>query len=108
MLVSQSDSMQSFHLPRIRYQMMVPVTRKPLLRPNQCLGLLVPQRRFISVPQSAHMISEAIEEELLTGDRPEYFHHTQPGQVLDGRFKIISKLGYDSRSTVWLAENLKL
>lgn len=108
MLFSQSDLMQSFHLPRIRCLMTVPVARKPLLQPNQCLGLLVPQRRFISIPQSAHTISEAIEEELLTGDRLEYFHHTQPGQVLGGRFKIISKLGYGSSSTVWLAENLKL
>ncbi|QLI71824.1 uncharacterized protein G6M90_00g083280 [Metarhizium brunneum] len=52
-------------------------------------------------------MNEAIEEECLTGDRLEYFHHTQPGQVLDGRFKIIFKLGYGSSSTVWLAENLK-
>lgn len=108
MLFSQSDLMQSFHLPRIRCLMMVPVTRKPLLWPNQCLGLLVPQRRFISVPQSAHMTNEAIEEELLTGGRLESFHHTHPGQVLDGTFKIISKLGYGSSSTVWLAENIKL
>ncbi|KAH0593263.1 hypothetical protein MHUMG1_08985 [Metarhizium humberi] len=52
-------------------------------------------------------MNDAIEEELLTGDRLEYFHQTQPGQVLDSRFKIIAKLGYGSRSTVWLAENIK-
>ncbi len=54
------------------------------------------------------MVDRPIEEELLTGDRMHYFHPTQLGQILDDRFKIISKLGYGSDSTVWLAENLKL
>lgn len=56
----------------------------------------------------AHLIDEPIEEELLPGDRLRCFHPTRPGEVLDGRFKAIAKLGYGSSSTVWLAENLKL
>ncbi|KND93317.1 Serine/threonine-protein kinase SRPK [Tolypocladium ophioglossoides CBS 100239] len=53
------------------------------------------------------MIDEPIDEELLPGDRLRYFHPTQPGEILDGRFKTIAKLGFGTGSTVWLAENLK-
>ncbi|KAK1769682.1 hypothetical protein QBC33DRAFT_331602 [Phialemonium atrogriseum] len=52
-------------------------------------------------------MNEPIEEELFPGDRLRYFHPTQPGEVLDGRFKTIAKLGFGAGSTVWLAENLK-
>ncbi|UNI23793.1 hypothetical protein JDV02_009591 [Purpureocillium takamizusanense] len=55
----------------------------------------------------AHIIDEPIEEELLPGDRLGRFHPTRPGEVLDGRFKTITKLGYGAGSTVWLAENLR-
>ncbi|KAF9784249.1 hypothetical protein IL306_007717 [Fusarium sp. DS 682] len=56
----------------------------------------------------AFEIREPMEEELLPGDRPRCFHPTHPGDVLDGRFKTIAKLGFGAGSTVWLAENLKL
>ncbi|KAG8423701.1 hypothetical protein J3458_000573 [Metarhizium acridum] len=62
----------------------------------------------ISSPRStAHLIDTPIDEELLPGDRLRYFHPTQPGEILDGRFKTIAKLGFGAGSTVWLAENLK-
>lgn len=67
-------------------------------------------RRF-SVSQArsrVQMVEEPIEEELLPGDRLKYFHPTRPGEVLDERFKTITKLGYGSGSTVWLAENMEL
>lgn len=52
---------------------------------------------------------EPVDEELLLpGDRLTRFHPTRPGQVLDGRFKTIAKLGYGVLSTVWLAENVAL
>lgn len=56
----------------------------------------------------AHMIDEPIEEALLPADRLSCFHPTRPGEVLDSRFKTITKLGYGGGSTVWLAENLRL
>lgn len=63
----------------------------------------------VSSPRStAHEINEPIDEELLPGDRLRCFHPTHPGEVLNGRFKTIAKLGYGAGSTVWLAENLKL
>ncbi|TWU70527.1 hypothetical protein ED733_000803 [Metarhizium rileyi] len=52
------------------------------------------------------MINKPIDEELLPGDRLTCFHPTRPGEILDGRFKTITKLGYGAGSTVWLAENL--
>ncbi|EHK19632.1 uncharacterized protein TRIVIDRAFT_193504 [Trichoderma virens Gv29-8] len=55
----------------------------------------------------AHIIDEPIEEGLLPGNRLRYFHPTKPGEVLDGRFKTIAKLGFGAGSTVWLAENLR-
>ncbi|KAI5464267.1 kinase domain protein [Mariannaea sp. PMI_226] len=55
----------------------------------------------------AHEINEPIEEELLPRDRLRYFYPTHPGEVLNGRFKTISKLGFGAGSTFWLAENLK-
>ncbi|CAH0046049.1 unnamed protein product [Clonostachys solani] len=54
-----------------------------------------------------HEIDEPIEEELLPSDRLRCFHPTHPGEILDGRFKTIAKLGFGGGSTVWLAENLK-
>ncbi|KAI0805371.1 kinase domain protein [Xylaria sp. FL0064] len=77
-------------------------------RPQRLLALA---NRCFSASQPAssipHMIGEPIEEGLLPGDRLKWFYPTQPGEVLDGRFKTIVKLGFGTGSTVWLAENLK-
>lgn len=56
---------------------------------------------------TTHNINEPIEEEQLPGDRLEHFHPTSPRQVLDGRFKTVTKLGFGAGSTFWLAENLQ-
>jgi hypothetical protein len=68
------------------------------------------KRRFSlsSRRPTVHVLREPVDEELLSSDRLKYFHPTQPGQILDGRFKTIAKLGFGSGSTVWLAENLAL
>jgi hypothetical protein len=78
---------------------------------KQPLRLSGPWHRRFSVSQpnsTAHITDEPIEEELFPGNRLRFFHPTQPGEILDGRFKTITKLGYGCGSTVWLAENLKL
>lgn len=56
----------------------------------------------------AQIIDDLIDGDLLPGDRLRYFHPTRPGELLDGRFKTIVKLGFGAGSTVWLAENIKL
>lgn len=90
---------------------MVKALKPQALCPKPIQGLLPPwhKRALVSTPKSmTHIIDEPIEEELLRGDRLSRFHQTRPGEVLDGRFKTISKLGYGTSSTVWLAENLRL
>ncbi|KAG6234561.1 hypothetical protein E4U25_005921 [Claviceps purpurea] len=66
------------------------------------------RRLFLQVSRRApvRVLSEPVEE-ALWADRLKYFHPTEPGQILDGRFKTIAKLGYGRGSTVWLAENLE-
>ncbi|KAG6108853.1 hypothetical protein E4U14_003456 [Claviceps sp. LM454 group G7] len=54
----------------------------------------------------AHVFSEPVEEARWP-ERLNYFHPTEPGQILSGRFKTVAKLGYGRGSTVWLAENLE-
>jgi hypothetical protein len=69
------------------------------------------RNRYLSTSRPgsmAHIIDDPIDEELLPGNRLGCFHPTRPGQLLDGRFKTIAKLGFDAGSTVWLAENVKL
>lgn len=56
---------------------------------------------------TANEINEPIEEELLPGNRLQHFAPIHPGQILGGRYKLISKLGFGAGSTVWLAENLR-
>ncbi|KAG6147150.1 hypothetical protein E4U22_000312 [Claviceps purpurea] len=56
--------------------------------------------------EPAHVFPEPVEEARWT-ERLKYFHPTEPGQILNGRFKTIAKLGFGRGSTVWLAENLE-
>ncbi len=77
-------------------------------RPRRLSPLRQPGLSVSQLRSMAHMINEPIEEELLPGDRLRYFHPTKPGEVLDGRFKTIAKLGHGAGSAVWLAENLRL
>ncbi|KAI1124798.1 kinase domain protein [Nemania abortiva] len=71
----------------------MPLFLRPTLRSSSSLGV--------------HQIHEPIDEELLVGDRLKFFHPTKPGEILDGKFKTIVKLGFGGGSTVWLAENLE-
>ncbi|KAI1114156.1 kinase domain protein [Nemania sp. NC0429] len=67
------------------------------------------RRIHLSATQLApavRIIEDPIEEEVFHGNRLIFFHPTKPGEILDGRFKTIAKLGFGGGSTVWLAENL--
>lgn len=48
-----------------------------------------------------------IEEERVPGYRPEFYYPADPGQVLNNRYKILTKIGWGTASTVWLAEDLE-
>ncbi|TQV94686.1 protein kinase domain-containing protein [Cordyceps javanica] len=83
---------------------------QPLLRrwsrPQRCRFLGPSTQRTQSTISPPSQTAQLIEEQTLPGSRLRYFHPTAPDQILDGRFRTISKLGYGSSSTVWLAENL--
>jgi hypothetical protein len=79
--------------------------------PETVLHFVRSSDRYLSTSHPgpmAHIIDEPTEEELFPGDRLSYFDPTQPGELLDGRFKTIAKLDFGNGSTVWLAENLEL
>ena len=48
-----------------------------------------------------------IEEETIPEYKPEYFYPARIGEVFNDRFQIVSKLGYGSSSTIWLAHDLQ-
>ncbi|GAB1316321.1 hypothetical protein MFIFM68171_06531 [Madurella fahalii] len=64
-------------------------------------------RRFPS--QGFDIIDKArpVEEEGLPVYEPEHFYPVQLGEVFDGRFQTVAKLGYGSSSTIWLARDLQ-
>ena len=51
--------------------------------------------------------SVLVEEEQVPGYRPEFYYPANPGEVLNNRYKILTKVGWGTASTVWLAEDLK-
>ncbi|ODA84203.1 hypothetical protein RJ55_02721 [Drechmeria coniospora] len=69
--------------------------------------LVFPLLLRIPAFRRVHIIQSPIEEAELAGNRLAAFHPTRPGHVLDGRFKVVLKLGFGISSTVWLAENLQ-
>ncbi|RAK96128.1 kinase-like protein [Aspergillus ibericus CBS 121593] len=50
--------------------------------------------------------AEAVEEETLPTYRAEKYYPARLGEVLDGRYQILAKLGYGVTSTVWLGRDL--
>ncbi|KAG0648290.1 Serine threonine-kinase SRPK [Hyphodiscus hymeniophilus] len=48
-----------------------------------------------------------VEEERVPGYRPEFYYPANPGEVVNNRYKILTKVGWGTASTVWLAEDLE-
>jgi hypothetical protein len=48
-----------------------------------------------------------VEEERVPGYRPEFYYPANPGEVLNNRYKILTKIKWGTASTVWLAEDLE-
>lgn len=46
-----------------------------------------------------------IEEEMAPGYRAEQFLQVHPGDVLNGKYEVLVKLGYGRYSTVWLTKD---
>lgn len=66
-----------------------------------------PKRKAATVKALPH-IDQPFEEETVPDYDPRHFCKVAPGDVVgDGRYSIISKLGWGRFSTVWLAEDLR-
>lgn len=50
--------------------------------------------------------TELVEEETLPGYRAETYYPVQIGEVFNGRYQVIGKLGYEVTLTVWLSRDL--
>lgn len=48
-----------------------------------------------------------VEEEGLPGYSPRRFYPVRLGEVFNDRFQIVTKLGYGTSSTIWLARDLE-
>jgi serine/threonine protein kinase len=46
-----------------------------------------------------------IEEERIPGYNPKNFYPVNPGDLLNNRYRILSKIGWGTTSTVWLAQD---
>lgn len=64
-------------------------------------------RRFPSRGFDVIDKDEVVEEEGLPGYEPEHFYPARLGDVFNDRFQIVTKLGYGSCSTIWLARDLR-
>ena len=68
----------------------------PLKSRFSCHGTVAPRQLPLDVP-----IDEAI-----PGYDPKYFYHPNPGDILDGKYKLKVKIGWGTTSTVWLAQDV--
>jgi hypothetical protein len=50
---------------------------------------------------------QPIEEEVMPEYDPDHFYPVRLGEVFNGRFQTVAKLGYVSSSTIWLARDLE-
>ncbi|TEA19602.1 Serine/threonine-protein kinase SRPK [Colletotrichum sidae] len=50
--------------------------------------------------------NQTIEEETLTGYKPENYYPVRIGEVFESRYQVVAKLGYGTGSTVWLCQDL--
>lgn len=50
---------------------------------------------------------QLVEEENIPEYISEHFYPVRLGEVFDGRFQTVAKLGYGSSSTIWLARDLQ-
>ncbi|KAK3331707.1 kinase-like domain-containing protein [Cercophora scortea] len=50
---------------------------------------------------------QSVEEETMPEYNPNHFYPVSLGEIFDGRFQTVAKLGYGSSSTIWLARDLE-
>lgn len=60
--------------------------------------------RSVQAPETLPL-DVPVDEEKVPGYKPEDYYPANPGDVLDGRFELLAKLGWGMSSTVWLARD---
>ncbi|QVM11554.1 hypothetical protein D8B26_006201 [Coccidioides posadasii str. Silveira] len=50
---------------------------------------------------------ELIDEEAWPAYDPKYFYPAKPGEILANHYQLLVKIGWGTRSTIWLAKDLK-
>jgi len=68
-------------------------------------GLLLPQLLSIPDPEIIDA-SFKVDEEQLRHYKPGHFYPVYIGNIYESRYQVLSKLGYGSCSTVWLARDI--
>lgn len=68
---------------------------------------LLPPRMFPTTGFKVLDPAVSIEEETIPDYKPELFYPVRIGEVFQDRFQVVGKLGYGSRSTVWLCHDLR-
>ena len=64
--------------------------------------LVFPKEGIVSIPAS-----EKIEEETIPGYVATRYYPVRIGQIFQNRYQVVSKLGFGTTSTVWLARDLQ-
>lgn len=61
----------------------------------------LPSRSALPIPQH-----EAVDEEICPGYSPNHFYSANPGDILASHYQLLVKIGWGTRSTVWLARDI--
>ncbi|EFE38193.1 protein kinase, putative [Trichophyton verrucosum HKI 0517] len=69
----------------------------------------LPERRRLFPTNGFQVVDSniAIEEEAIPDYKADRFYPVKLGEVFEGRFQVIAKLGFGSSSTIWLARDLR-
>ena len=64
-------------------------------------------RSFPSLGYDAIGHDQLVEEEAMPEYNPDHFYPARLGEIFNGRYQTVAKLGYGSSSTIWLARDLE-
>ncbi|EFY84567.1 serine/threonine-protein kinase, putative [Metarhizium acridum CQMa 102] len=90
---SASRTRLLFHMP---FRPLVSSVLRRMKSSSPAQSIRVPQTLPMEVP---------VDEENVPRYDPEAFYPANPGDVLNGRFELLAKLGWGTSSTVWLAND---
>ncbi|EFW13402.1 hypothetical protein D8B26_000006 [Coccidioides posadasii str. Silveira] len=95
--------------PTLQSQRHPSIARRAAMSSSPLLGTTLPMaaRSFPTSGFEQLDPTDPIEEELLPGYKPEQFYPANIGEVFNGRYQALCKIGYGTTSTVWLARDLQ-